>query len=327
MDKRKMSHELQWYHVLNQRTSTREGKFRYENLYHGYLGESYLDQLVEIFGENLDYLDDLTLAFQEATIQIDKILVANDTLWLLDMKYYQGHYIFQNNNWYKNGKILLTNILEQLRKAQRVAQNILNKHQIPLKVVGVLAFMNPKANIEIIDQVPEKILFYQEIASWLYELNSGPILNTSDQWKSALLRYAVPSFKTQKSLPMENLKNLRKGICCRSCHGFQITEKRHFVVCSYGHWEPKETAYTRTVCDFGVLFHDQELKKKQLKEFFGASVNLHYLTFILDKHFPVAKNTGHTSTRKNKGILFEYWFENEMDYFNSLENRKNWHRT
>ncbi|GEQ50647.1 hypothetical protein TK11N_24990 [Tetragenococcus koreensis] len=100
MDKRKMAHELQQLYILSQRISSFKEDFRYQNLYHGYLGEIYLDQLVQIFGEKFEYLDDLTLVFKETTVQIDKIFIVNNTIFLIDMKYYQGHYIFQNNNWY-----------------------------------------------------------------------------------------------------------------------------------------------------------------------------------------------------------------------------------
>lgn len=322
MNKRKMSHELQQLYLLDQRIPLAEEKFRYQNLYHGYLGEIYLDQLVETFGEKFESLDDITLTFEGTTVQIDKILIINHTVLLIDMKYYQGHYIFKNNNWYKNGKILLNNIFEQLRKAQRVLQNIFDKHHLPLKVEGVLAFMNPQATIEIIDDVTETVLFYRDIPHWLYELNTQETRPTVKNWKETLQRYCVPAFKSSKSIPIENIKVFKKGICCRSCHGFDTTEKGHFIVCACGHWEPKETACTRTVCEFGVLFHDRELKRKQLQLFFGDSINPHYLAFILRKHFPVAKRAGHMSTRENKGIMFEYWFEDEMAYFRSLEKRK-----
>jgi len=319
MDKRKMAHELQQLYILSQRISSFKEDFRYQNLYHGYLGEIYLDQLVQIFGEKFEYLDDLTLVFKETTVQIDKIFIVNNTIFLIDMKYYQGHYIFQNNNWYKNGKILLKNIFEQLRKAQRVVQNIFDQHHLPLKVEGVLAFMNPDATIEIMDNVAEKVLFYQDIPNWLYELNTYKTTSDVKNWKAILQHYCVPAFKSQKRIPIEDIKYFKKGICCRSCHGFQTSENHNFIVCSCGHREPKVTACARTICEFGVLFHDRELKRKELQLFFGDSINPRYLAFILSKYFPVAKRAGHMSTRKNKGILFEYWFEDEMDYFHSLE--------
>lgn len=322
MNKRKMSHELQQLHILNQRLPLADEKFHYRNLYHGYLGEIYLDQLVETFGEKFECLDDITLTFKKTTVQIDKILIANNTVLLLDMKYYQGHYIFQNNNWYKNEKILLNDIFDQLRKARRVLQNIFDQHHLPLKVEGVLAFMNPRATIEIMDNTAEKVLFYPDIPNWLYELNTLASKPTVKNWQEVLQRYCVPAFKSPKNIPVENIKNFKKGICCRSCHSFDTTEKKHFIVCACGHREPKETACTRTICEFGVLFHDHDLKRKPLQFFFGNAINPYYLAFILRKHFPVAKRAGHMSTRENKGMLFEYWFEDEMDHFHSLENRK-----
>jgi len=226
MKNRKMSHELQQLYLLNQRTLLDEKtKFHYQNLYLGYLGEIHMDKLVDTFCDGLEYLNDLTLVFKETMVQIDKIILVNHTVFLIDMKYYRGHYLFQNNNWYKDDKILLTNILEQLRKAKRLLQNVFNTHQIPLKVEGVLAFMNPDANIEILDEVPEKILLYQNIPNWLYELKNMQESNTRLHWQRTLLQYTVAPFRTKKDYPIENINHLKKGICCCACHNFQTIEK------------------------------------------------------------------------------------------------------
>ena len=127
--------------------------------------------------------------------------------------------------------------------------------------------MNPDARIEIKDKIPEKVLWYQDIPNWLYELKSAQQPNTRSHWQTPLFPYTVAPFRTKKDYPFENIK-----------------------------------------------------------KFFGDNVNQHYLSYILDKYFPIEKNAGYMSTRKNKGILFEYWFENEMNYFNSLERIKNRHR-
>jgi len=324
---RKEAHELQWLETVGQRKQlTEEQRRALQRLQKGFLGEQQMDKLAKMFlSEKVLVIDDITLQYQNTVVQIDKILIIGNTVYIIDVKFYQGNYILQNNSWIRGGKFLTSNILEQLRKAVRVIENVFKEQQIDLQVKGVLAFLNPESSIQIKDQIPETVLSFNEIPAWLLALTQQPVNERYYHWQSALLQYRIDNYRTKCTLSSQEAKQLQKGIRCPRCHQFKVVDKRHTVKCDCGYVEPKETAYTRTICEFGVIFHNQVLKLKKLKEFFGEQVDEHYLKHILKKHFVSIKSTpkkkfGH----QNKGIIFDYWFEDKVEYFKNLEKRIDW---
>ncbi|HLQ40468.1 MAG TPA: nuclease-related domain-containing protein [Tetragenococcus sp.] len=64
-------------------------------------GEVRMDEKTQRFlAEKLIILDDLTLKYQKTVVQIDKIILAGNTVYVIDMKNYYGAYTFSQNNWY-----------------------------------------------------------------------------------------------------------------------------------------------------------------------------------------------------------------------------------
>jgi len=324
---RRKPHDLQWLETVDKRKQLNEEEQRaLQRLQKGFLGEQQMDKLVENFlAGKVTVIDDITLQYQSVIVQIDKILVVGNIVYIIDMKFYQGNYILQNNSWQRGGKKLPTNILDQLRRAVRVLENIFKEQQMNLQVRGVLAFLNPDSNIEIKDNIPEKVLTFNEIPLWLLELNKQALEERYPHLQSVLFQYQIEDFRTKRQLTLDEEKHLQKGICCPRCHQFHTRQDKHTVVCSCGHKEVKAIAYTRTVTEYGVLFHDRALSLKELKTFFGKDLQLFYLKYILKTYFVAIQSTtkkrfGH----KNKGVLFDYWFEDDMDYFKQLEKRKSW---
>ncbi|KFN93350.1 hypothetical protein TMUPMC115_0475 [Tetragenococcus muriaticus PMC-11-5] len=324
---RKKSHELQWLEIAGKRKQLDEEEQRaLLRLQKGFLGEQQMDKLVESFllGK-VTIIDDITLQYQSVIVQIDKILIVGNIVYIIDMKFYQGNYILQNNSWQRGGKKLPTNILDQLRRAVRVLENIFKEHQMDVQVRGVLAFLNPDSNIEIKDNISERVLTFNEIPSWLLELNKQALEERYPHLQSVLLQYQIEAFRTKRQLTLDEEKHLQKGICCPRCHQFKTRQNKHKVICSCGHEEVKAIAYARTITEYGVLFHDRELRLKGLKNFFGKDLQEAYLKYILHKYFIAIQSTtkkrfGH----ENKGLIFDYWFEDDMEYFKRLEHRKTW---
>lgn len=324
---RKKPHGLQWLETVGQRKQLSEKeRWDLQRLQKGVLGEKQMDKMAETFlSGKITAIDDITLQYQSSIVQIDKILLIGSIVYIIDMKFYQGDYTLQDGSWQRNGKKLPTNILEQLRRAVRIIENILKEQGIQLQVKGVLAFLDPESNIQIKDDIAETILTFNKIPLWLTKLNQQSSDERYPHWKSILFQYQINDFRTKYKLTHAEAEQLQKGICCPRCHRFEIRQNKHTVICSCGYEEAKETAYTRTVCEYGVIFYDKDFSLKELKKFFGKDLQEHYLKYILKKHFVAIQSTtkkrfGH----ENKGILFDYWFEDELDDFKQLEKRKTW---
>jgi len=319
---RQKSHDLQYLETLYGRNGlTKLEENEYWKLLKGYQGEVQFDKFCRYFNEDLTTMDDVTLQLGNSVTQIDKLITGKDILWLADIKNYQGNYRYENHCWTRNESILPNNICEQLSRACRIAQQILYQEGIKLTVQGVLIFINPNAQIKIVDPLNELVLDSNQIAQWLLSLKNS---SESTSWQQALYKYRISGYKTSRITHPERFASLKKGICCPNC-GSCATKKqfRYTLECHCGHSEAKEKALLRTVCEYGVIRHDIPLKKKNILEFIGEEYSPGYIEALLKKYFVRLKNT---YSYENKGVTYDIWFEKQKEYFASMDSRVFWNQ-
>jgi len=188
---RNKAHELQWLEVMNQRNGLSEEEIKvYQRLKRGYQGEVAFDKLCQMFLENgVEVLSDITLKYKFDTVQIDHLIMTGKKMYVVDVKYYRGAYVFENDEWRIGSTILSNNIYEQLRRAKRVVQNIFYEADMKVEVQGVLVFINPESSVEIVDQVPEETLSYEDVSGWLMKLSGENSGEVQPEWKKPLTSF------------------------------------------------------------------------------------------------------------------------------------------
>lgn len=90
------------------------------------------------------------------------------------------------------------------------------------------------------------------------------------------------------------------------------------------HEESKEKAYVRTICEFGLIFHAEELTIGRVSQFFGMGWRRDSIKRMLKQHFNLTDKKGKASSYGNFGLDFEECFEKEQEYFEKTEERLNW---
>ncbi len=322
--------EYQYLQTLNERTNllTAE-KSQLQRLIRGYSGESNLDKLAQSYFRHPELvMDDLNLVYQNERIQVDKLIVVGNVVYLIDVKNYLGSYTYQNNSWYCGNKLLTNNIFRQIDRAHDVLMQIFYANGLSLEIRRVLIFMDPTVKVEIKQPIGQKILQVEEVAAWLMKLNNETKIypqENAKRWYDTLTKYSVPPYRPQEDFSSQTKRVLRPGICCPKCHKFDWTTYRYYLCCCHcGFCQSKEQAYVSTICDHGVLFFKENLKRKELKQFFGKDWSEKYIRTQLKKHFCLLSNHGRSSCYQNKGLKFEYWFKNQQDYFKALERRQKW---
>ena len=325
------SHEQQWLTALKERVplSAEETK-QLQKLEEGFQGECYLDQLFYLFGpKDVPYLDDITLSHHDSVVQIDKLFLLDGTLYLLDAKAYHGNYTYDGQKWRGEKFPYNTNIFHQLSRAQTVVENILEEVGLPIAVKSLLVFTENDLTLSIPKELNEKVLRSHELVPWLHTLakqskkNSNKYLQTRciDTLKKAI----VPRYRTKRTLAMERLSQLKKGICCEKCHHYTLTLGTYAYTCqNCGHQESREKAYVRTICDYGTIFHKQELTRRDLRSFLGENIKEDYLKSILRKHFQKTEKKSSAASYINDGTPIYEWFKKEKAFFDNTEKRIEW---
>lgn len=328
---RKQTLEQQYLEVLQERAQLKTSEKQHlQRLARGYVGECNLDKFVEEFlGSPELVMDDLNLAYGQEKIQVDKLIVIGNDVYLIDVKKYRGNYAYQDNSWYCGGQLLINNIFRQIDRAYDVLIKIFSAKGLHnLKVKRVLIFMDPAVTVEIKQPIVQMVLRVEELGSWLMHLKEEMKAYQqfiSDRWRLALNDYLIPAYCPQNDFSSQKGRPLQPGICCPNCKKFVWTSYRYYLQCCHcGFCQSKEVAYVRTICDYGVLFFKSNLKRKELKKFFGKEWSEKYIRNQLKKHFQPLELCGRESSHYNYGLRFEYWFVNKKDYFIDLQQRREW---
>ena len=152
--------EYQYLQTLNERTNLLPAeKSQLQRLIRGYSGESNLDKLAQSYFRHPELvMDDLNLVYQNERIQVDKLIVVGNVVYLIDVKNYQGSYTYQNNSWYCGNKLLTNNIFRQIDRAHDVLMQIFYANGLSLEIRRVLIFMDPTVKVEIKQPIVQKIL-------------------------------------------------------------------------------------------------------------------------------------------------------------------------
>lgn len=323
--------ELQYLETLSKRTeltATESAKlFALEN---GFKGELQLDlalQQAQLPPQLI--LTDLTLRYHQQVTQLDQLFCLGNTIYLSDAKNYQGHYLFSEHSWSHNGKKLPHNIFGQIDRAQDILGCILQENHLDLSVQTNIIFTNPAVQLEIVDPLAhscQRIGAYRDYVADLVQ-QKLPLPQQSDmRWKKVLQAYQIPPYHLQHDFSRElSHRQLRPGICCPRCQHFDWQESFYCLTCqNCGAVETKEEAYVRTICDYGVLFFQHDLKLHDLMHFFGKQAKENYLLRMLRKHFTHRTSPGKKRSYQNKGAIFQYLFANQSQYFHHIQQRVNW---
>ncbi|GBG94523.1 hypothetical protein LFYK43_09820 [Ligilactobacillus salitolerans] len=319
--------ELQFLETLCRRTQldTKEENQLYR-LQQGFTGECQVDQLIKRLPKHPFVLDDLNIQFGQKVTQIDKLVLVGQTLYLLDVKDYQGKYTYQAGSWYHDGKILTGNILSQIDRARDILARILLDNNLSLTIEPVIIFVNPAVQLEIDDPASHTIKRLGEFADWFEQRTTAHRDPAVEQRLVVVLsKYQIPAVAPKADFSQQTHRSLHPGICCPHCHNFALVQKRYSLYCPRCRsFEPKEQAYVRTICEYGVLYFKQDLRRKELFAFFGEEYNRRYIEVCLKKFFKSSGFHGRSSYYINEGQEFRYLFANQMTYFKSLQKRISW---
>lgn len=328
---RNKTFELQYLETLAKRTeltSAEDAKlFALEN---GFQGELQLDSALKQAQLPAQLiLTDLTLQYHQQVTQLDQLFCLGKTIYLSDAKNYQGHYLFSEHSWSHNGKKLPHNIFGQIDRAQDILGCILQDNRLDLSVQTNIVFTNPAVQLEIVDPLAhscQRIGAYRDYVADLVQ-QKLPLPQQPDmRWKKVLQDYQIPPYHLQNDFTHElSHRRLRPGICCPRCQYFDWQESFYCLTCqNCGTVEAKEEAYVRTICDYGVLFFQHDLKLQNLVRFFGKQFKQHYIIRVLKKHFSQGTIPGKKHLYQNNGIIFPYWFAKQSQYFHNIQKRVDW---
>lgn len=283
---RSESSELRILKSLNARMNLSDNdKQRYFNLKKGYDGEVLFDSETAKLQCECFILNDLLLKQNNTTFQIDSLIIHSETIYLFEVKNFEGDYYYESDRLYKNPKSEITNPLIQLNRSESLLRQLLKNLGCNLPISASIVFINPEFTLY---QIPlnKPFIFPTQIKKYLKNLNTIPSkLNSkhkilADQFISLHIKDSP-----FKQLPTYDYVQLQKGITCVKCTSFSIAVEGKKCVCrECGHEEMVETAVIRNVKEHKLLFPNRKITTNVIHEWCNEIKSKRIISNILIKN-------------------------------------------
>jgi hypothetical protein len=274
--------------------SEKEGK-HYSSMVKGFKGEQQCDLLLESLPKDWLMIHDLLFEFNHSLFQIDTILFDQETLYLLDVKNYEGDYYIKGDKWYPiSSNRDIKNPLHQLDRAENLLRQLLQELNFKIPIEPYLIFINPEFHLYQSPQNPS-IIYPAQLNRFLKKLKMKNVKLTDRNLKLAeeLVNRNIIELP-YKRLPPYSYNQQKKGITCPNCCSFIHDFNGDTLLCSQCDYiEDVETAVLRSVKEFILLFPERKITTNAIHEWCKIITSKKTIRRILSKNL---KHIGHSQT-------------------------------
>lgn len=265
--------ELELLRILTSRLELPlKDKNQYLFLEKGYASELHFDRELQDLYDDFIILNNLLLENSNTLFQIDTLLITGSTLFVFEVKNYEGDYCIENERWYSlPSKTEIKNPLFQLQRWETLLRGLLKELGFHLPIKSHLIFINPGFQLY---QAPLNIsaVFPSQLKRFLKKLKNTPTAAKSRNIKLAeQLNARCLKENPYMRIPEYNYAQLRKGIPCDSCSSFLTPFTQGYLTCGEcGLKEKADTAILRCVNEFRVLFPDRKITTNTIVDWCGG---------------------------------------------------------
>jgi hypothetical protein len=253
----------------------------------GYEGECCLDSQLATLTSNSLILGDLLFEQSNTTFQIDTLLLSQKTIYLFEVKNFEGDYYIKNGDWFRKstGKAI-TNPVHQLKRCETLLRSLLHSRNIRMEIEPYLVFTNPLFTLY---QAPLDLPAYfpGQLDSMLKKLNRSPSeLNGSHQQLAQFLLSKHVIDNPYSRLPEYRYDDLKKGVTCRKCMSLNVAVTRYTTKCSAcGHAEQNTSSILQTAKDLKLLFPDRLLTPNAIDHWSNHMYNRRVIQNVLRANY------------------------------------------
>ena len=148
-------------------------KQHHYNLQKGHEGEVLFDSETSKLECECYTLNDLLLKQNNTTFQIDSLIIHSETIYLFEVKNFEGDYYYESDRLYKKPKSEITNPLNQLYRSKSLLRQLLQNLGYNIPINASVVFINPAFTLY---QTPlnKPFIFPTQINKYLKNLDSIP---------------------------------------------------------------------------------------------------------------------------------------------------------
>lgn len=259
----------------------------YENLEKGFEGEMKFDELLQSFSEEWLFLNGLLLEYNNSFFQIDTLGIAQDSLYIFDVKYFEGDFTIDGELWKYVSGTPLKNPLHQLQRCESLLKRFLQEKGQHFPIKSYLVFNHPHFTLY---QAPpnQTIILPSQINRFMTKLKHyKSTLNDKHRKLADIILAENHPHYPNAYMPKYQYSELTKGIHCSKCHSFCL-KKLHpgTLICqSCSYEENIENAILRSLQDFRLLFPERKVTTNEIFEWCKSLLSKKQIQRTLSKNF------------------------------------------
>jgi hypothetical protein len=274
------------YLYLRMKLSSKEVN-HYFNLEKGFQGEQMFDIWLKNLSNDWLILNDLLLESNNTLFQIDSTLIFGNTIYLIEIKNFEGDFYIENERWHTLFKKEIKNPLDQLNKNESLLRRLLQDLGITASIESYLIFVNPEFHLyHASKNLP--IIYPTQLNRFFKKLNEKTSFLKNNQSKIAEKLLSLHLKENPYSrLPVYSNDLLKKGIFCRCCRSFNNVELQgNKISCkNCDDHEDIEAAILRIVEEITILFPKQKITTNVVQEWCGFIKSKKTIRRVLGKNF------------------------------------------
>ncbi|MFC0561206.1 nuclease-related domain-containing protein [Halalkalibacter alkalisediminis] len=258
----------------------------YTNLEKGFKGEQVLDGWLENLSFEKLVLNDLLLECNHTLFQIDTLLISPDTIYLFEVKNYEGDFFVEDDRWFSASRIEIKNPLLQLKRTESLSRRSLHEFGNKLPIESYLIFVNPEFQLY---QAPLNlpIVFPTQLKRFIQNLKPKSSRLKETHFKLAEQLQSSPLIETPYNrLPDYDFNELKKGVSCVHCRSLDTSHTKMFLICkACGSSESYLTAILRTIEEFRVLFPNRKITTNEIYDWCNTTKTIKTIRNVLLENY------------------------------------------
>jgi ribosomal protein S27AE len=282
---------------LNRRMElSSQEKFQLWTMEKGFIGEVLFDKMTENLAEERYIIDDLLLKVNNSFFQLDKVIIAQDGIYLIDVKYHEGDYYLEGDKLYSvRSSREYKNPVIQLTRSETLFRQLLQNLKMNHLVRASVIFNNPEFTLYHAP-MDQPIILPTQVNRFLKDLNITPSKLDESHKKLAQALLSMHQVKNPfATLPDYQYDQLKKGMHCSECGSLNTEIGDYDLVCGKcGLHERVEKAIVRHIEEIKVLFPGKKITTQTVYDWCNGKVSRRTFLRVLKKHYVLVGRTSDT---------------------------------
>src|SRR5699024_647714 len=287
--------ELKFYEALSRRCSlSPEEERKLAVLRKGYEGEKEYDSIFDEAGhENLLIYRDIWMKIEDATLQIDALIIKENSLIVNEIKNYSGFYSFDDDGWTIKGVQISADPLAQASRTGNKLWKLRYLLQQNFSREFKVVFVNPDFNLKTSPGVDRNMIKRSTLKHYVKDLNKMYAGAQAYEMSEKIKKFII---EDPMKLPEININRIRLGNYCFDCGSFSLEMGKFYVVCrECGNKETLEKMFVRGVIDYSFLCWNESMTSSKIRAFLMNSLRPRTIRRMLNTYCHKRGNNRSTS--------------------------------